>query len=155
MAVAVLGNEDILELIAGKISNVRTLENLFKTGKLIKKTKRIKKQMDDLYVLAATRIQQTYREYLDKQDFIDEFVELSNRNANTAEILQFLEMNFPCIRKRYLRTDGEIGNMLVDVYAVYLDVNQVWHTPESQWYSMVATTDQLNNFARLLHEYLW
>ena len=155
MAVAVLGNEDILELIAGKISNVRTLENLFKTGKSIKKTKRIKKQMDDLYVLAATRIQQTYREYLDKQDFIVEFVELSNRNANITEILHFLEMNFPCIRKRYLLADGEIGNMLVDVYAIYLDINQVWHTPESLWYSMVATTYQLNSFARLLRKYLW
>lgn len=155
MATAVFENEDILGLITEKVKNVKTLESLFKTCKTIKKTKKITKRMDNLYSLAATRIQQTYREYLDKEDFITDFTNLSNRNANTTEILKFLDDELPCIRPRYLRVEGEIGKILVDVYAVYMEINQTWHTPESMWYNMVATTGQLNTFARLLHEYLW
>lgn len=129
--------------------NVIDILNFVQVNKNIyelKNDKVINKKIRDCFNSKATRIQNRFRKYLDKIDFIDEISDKANISISVLN--NFIDREF-CLVDRYYRSyNGAIGVLLLDLLEVFEEYYKFLY--EGQY----VTIESIITFKRLLNEYL-
>lgn len=110
----------------------------------IKNNKIIDKKIKDFFCSKATRIQERFRKYLDKIDFMDGISDKGNLSIGVLN--NFIEQEFCLVDKYYRSYNGEIGLLLLDLAEVYGDI--------FMYGGQDVDIENLLTFKRILNEYL-
>jgi hypothetical protein len=100
------------------------LSNMLMVNKELHQLKQygtIKDYITTFYNNKATIIQDRFRKYIDKLDFIDGISE--NGNISLARLNSFLDDEFCLVDKYYLTYGGYIGTLLLDIGATYTEMS--------------------------------
>lgn len=115
-------NEDIVCEISKHLNGIELFKFLKvnKTTYGYKNNQIIKKNINNFMNSKIIRIQDRFRKYLDKVDFICGISDKANISINNLN--SFMEEEFCLVNKYYLSPNGDIGTLLLTLVALYNDV---------------------------------
>lgn len=129
------------------------LTSLIKVNKGMNELKNdsfIKNELNNFYNRKAIIIQDRFRKYIDKIDFIDGISKTGN--VSLSRLNTFLKEEFCLLDKHYLSYDGCIGQLLLDIGACHQEISSFGIIDYEVMYP--SPIDTLQTFKSLLNEYL-
>ena len=142
-------NQDIVFEVFKNLNPVDSF-NALETNKTFQTMKTIKDFEDRLNLNKyAAKIQNRFRFYLDKVDFIEG---LTNHQGSIEEMTEYIDWNLCIVPIPYRNLLGEIGCLLGDIretYGIMLEHSML--EPETQEISY----EQFNAFNEVIDRYIW